>query len=152
MERTGGWPLNIMHSMAIDAGGYILIAIPDQGAPMNTVLIEVVDLGMTALTSLRDTAKRKVRIGDIMGTMAIGANGRLLITGGEGFSMNAVEGGVVVARMTLNTRSIKLKGNFSPGACGGLWVWKTRNIGMALNTGITSETVHGPFVVDRVDG
>ncbi len=68
-----------MRAVAIDAGGHVRIAFADQGSAMNTIFIQVIDLRMALLTGLRDLAAGLVGYLDVMRTVAIRADGCILV-------------------------------------------------------------------------
>jgi hypothetical protein len=83
MERARSRTFEVVHTVAIGAGGDIWIALPDECGPMNASLINVINLGVTALACLGDAATGNVRRSGIMGAVTVRAHCCLQVATGE---------------------------------------------------------------------
>ncbi len=73
MEPGIGGPLNVVHSVTTGAGGHISIS-PKQRRPVNTLLVEVVDLRVTIAAGERHVCAVRYRAGGAVGAVAVGAH------------------------------------------------------------------------------
>jgi hypothetical protein len=72
-----------MHAVAIGAARDIWISLTDESGPVNTFLILVINLGVTALTCLRDPASGDIRRPRPMRIVTVGTHGSLEISTSE---------------------------------------------------------------------
>lgn len=146
VKRTGRWTFNIMNPMAINAGGDIRISLANQGCPMNAFFVNAVDLGVAFLAGLGDFASRFIGWADTVGAMTVRANGGLKISSCQGLIVDAVERGLILVSMTVCTRCIQLEGKCTARGSRTFRVWKTSNVGVALNTCVSQFSMYRVIV------
>ncbi len=71
-----------MHAMAVNTGGDIRVSLTDQGLTVHAFGIDCVNLRVTTFAGLGNLGARLIRVGDVMGTMAVGADCGFLVASG----------------------------------------------------------------------
>lgn len=136
VELLVRWSGDIVYSMAVNAGRHILIVFIDQGCPMYTFLVTGVNLGVAALAGAHNAYPIALLRLDIMHTMAVGANGGLLVTIGQGVGMHAVPGLFSHTTMAARTRLGHGNGEIATVFDERLGMWEFSFFGVALDAGI----------------
>jgi hypothetical protein len=80
VERARCRTFDVVHAVAIGAARDIWIALTDESGPVNTFLIYVINLGVTALACLGDPAPWDIRRLRPMRIVTVGAHGSLEVS------------------------------------------------------------------------
>lgn len=138
--------------MAIHAGWHIWIPLSDQGRAMDTVLIEVKDLRVAAVAGLRNAAARYRRIGDVVGTVAIGTHGCIFIPIRQCLMVGVICSDILLVLVALEASFIHFEGEVPPRLHINGGVRVSVYIGMALLAGVALRAVNGIHISLGVNG
>jgi hypothetical protein len=83
VERARCRTFDVVHAVAIGAARDIWIAFPNESGSVNAFLIDVINLGVTALTCLRDPASGDIRRLCTVRVVTVSTHGSLEISAGE---------------------------------------------------------------------
>ena len=153
LEAEGGraWVLDIVHAVAVDAGGDVRVAFLQQRRAVNAGQVLLVDGVVAAGAGLRDPGARAgeqrpaLWIGQpagVVGAMTIGAYRGGTHASRPGLLVCAVQRALVFTGVTALAGGVELQAQIAP--IGGLegWVGILAQAGMALGAGIASLAVH----------